>query len=152
MSRPNTLEHASLHPQHFEPLTERMVQMLVTSELGPAFIEPPPFNLQLCYNDSTVKTALIFVFTPGSDPASDLYAFASVMKMERKLEAISLGQGQGPIAEALIKNGQDAGGWVFLQVGVFCGGAASYGLLGCMLAHASVTRDTSALVTEVSRS
>ena len=113
-----------------------MVQMLVTSELGPAFIEPPPFNLQLCYNDSTVKTALIFVFTPGSDPASDLYAFASVMKMERKLEAISLGQGQGPIAEALIKNGQDAGGWVFLQVGVFCGGAASYGLLGCMFAHA----------------
>ena len=112
------------------------LQMLVTSELGPAFIEPPPFNLQLCYNDSTVKTALIFVFTPGSDPASDLYAFASVMKMERKLEAISLGQGQGPIAEALIKNGQDAGGWVFLQVGVFCCGAASYGLLGCMLAHA----------------
>ena len=96
-----------------------MVQMLVTSELGPAFIEPPPFNLQLCYNDSTVKTALIFVFTPGSDPASDLYAFASVMKMERKLEAISLGQGQGPIAEALITNGQDAGGWVFLQVGVY---------------------------------
>ena len=102
MSRPNTLEHASLHPRHFEPLTERMVQMLVTSELGPAFIEPPPFKLQLCYNDSTVKTALIFVFTPGSDPASDLYAFASLMK----------------------------------KVGVFCGGAASYGLLGCMFAHA----------------
>ena len=91
------------------------VQLLVSSELGVPFIEPPPFNLQLCYGDSTVKTPLIFVFTPGSDPAADLYKFAGVMKMDRKLEAISLGQGQGPIAEGLIKNGQDGGGWVFLQ-------------------------------------
>jgi len=91
------------------------VQQLVSSELGQPFIEPPPFNLQLCYADSTVKTPLIFVFTPGSDPAADLYKFAGVMKMDRKLEAISLGQGQGPIAEGLIKNGQDGGGWVFLQ-------------------------------------
>ena len=91
------------------------VQQLVISELGQPFIEPPPFNLQLCYSDSTVKTPLIFVFVPGSDPAADLYKFTALMKMERKLEAISLGQGQGPIAEGLIKNGQDSGGWVFLQ-------------------------------------
>ena len=91
------------------------VQQLVISELGQPFIEPPPFNLQLCYADSTVKTPLIFVFVPGSDPAADLYKFTALMKMERKLEAISLGQGQGPIAEGLIKNGQDSGGWVFLQ-------------------------------------
>jgi len=91
------------------------VQQLVSSELGSPFIEPPPFNLQLCYAYSTVKTPLIFVFVPGSDPAADLYKFTAVMKMDRKLEAISLGQGQGPIAEGLIKNGQDSGGWVFLQ-------------------------------------
>jgi dynein heavy chain len=91
------------------------VQQLVSFELGTPFIEPPPFNLALCYADSTVKTPLIFVFVPGSDPASDLYKFSGDMKMDRKLEAISLGQGQGPIAEALIQNGQNSGGWVFLQ-------------------------------------
>jgi dynein heavy chain len=104
-----------LRAMRLDKVTEG-VQLLVASELGNPFIEPPPFNLQLCYADSTARTPLIFVFTPGSDPASDLYAFADVMKMNRKLEAISLGQGQGPIAENLITNGQDSGGWVFLQV------------------------------------
>uniref|UniRef100_A0A7S0EN91 Uncharacterized protein n=1 Tax=Hanusia phi TaxID=3032 RepID=A0A7S0EN91_9CRYP len=91
------------------------VQGLVSSELGPAFIEPPPFDLLRCYQESTVKTPLIFVFSPGSDPAADLYKFADSMNMTRKLDSISLGQGQGPIAENLIKTGQDSGGWVFLQ-------------------------------------
>jgi len=33
--------------------------------------------------------------------------------MTRKMDSISLGQGQGPIAEAMIATAQDRGGWVF---------------------------------------
>eukprot|EP00961_Rhodomonas_salina_P011470 154183-Rhodomonas_salina.1 len=77
--------------------------------MGVQFIEPPPFDLARCYADSTVKTPLIFVFAPGSDPAADLYKFAAAMNMSRKLDAISLGQGQGPIAEAMISAGMDSG-------------------------------------------
>ena len=37
------------------------------------------------------------------------------MKFQRKLSAISLGQGQGPRAEAMMKSAMDRGQWVFFQ-------------------------------------
>ena len=37
------------------------------------------------------------------------------MKFQRKLTAISLGQGQGPRAEAMMKSAMDRGQWVFFQ-------------------------------------
>lgn len=37
------------------------------------------------------------------------------MKFHKKLSAISLGQGQGPRAEAMMKQAMDRGRWVFFQ-------------------------------------
>lgn len=37
------------------------------------------------------------------------------MNFEEKLNRISLGQGQGPKAQALIEEGKQNGNWVFLQ-------------------------------------
>ena len=37
------------------------------------------------------------------------------MKFQKKLSAISLGQGQGPRAEAMMKQAMDRGRWVFFQ-------------------------------------
>jgi dynein heavy chain len=91
------------------------VQDLVAAELGQRFIEPPPFDLAGAFKDSSVRCPLIFVFAAGSDPASDFYRFAEETGMTRKMDSISLGQGQGPIAEAMIATAQDRGGWVFLQ-------------------------------------
>ena len=51
----------------------------------------------------------------GTDPAADLYKFSEEMKFQRKLTAISLGQGQGPRAEAMMKSAMDRGQWVFFQ-------------------------------------
>jgi dynein heavy chain, axonemal len=91
------------------------VQQLVMDYLGQKFIEPPPFDLGSAFGDSHVKSPLIFVFASGSDPASDLYKFADERGMMRKIDSISLGQGQGPIAEKMINTAMDRGGWVFLQ-------------------------------------
>jgi len=38
-----------------------------------------------------------------------------------RIQAISLGQGQGPVAEKLIANATKTGDWVFLQVNFTCG-------------------------------
>ena len=35
-----------------------------------------------------------------------------------RIQAISLGQGQGPVAEKMIANATKTGDWVFLQVGL----------------------------------
>ncbi|CAB1113079.1 unnamed protein product [Ectocarpus sp. CCAP 1310/34] len=92
------------------------VQTFVAQEMGTSFIEPPPFDLRACYEDSTCSTPLIFVLTPGADPMTELLRVADEMGFGgKKLASISLGQGQGPLAEAAISEAADAGTWVCLQ-------------------------------------
>ena len=89
------------------------VQNYVRDEMGQRYIEPPPFDLEACYNDSSCISPLIFVLSPGSDPMAALMSFAD--KKGVTWNAISLGQGQGPKAEKLISEGQQSGNWVVLQ-------------------------------------
>ncbi|KFO25210.1 Dynein heavy chain 1, axonemal [Fukomys damarensis] len=72
-------------------------------------------NLSVVFKDSNSTTPLIFVLSPGTDPAADLYKFAEEMKFSKKLSAISLGQGQGPRAEAMMRSSIERGKWVFFQ-------------------------------------
>ncbi|EGR31445.1 hypothetical protein IMG5_109350, partial [Ichthyophthirius multifiliis] len=88
-------------------------QLFIKDYLGKQFIEPPPFDLALIYKDSLSTTPLIFVLSPGSDPFASLNAFAK--KVDKNIKAISLGQGQGPIAQRMISEGQKTGDWIVLQ-------------------------------------
>ncbi|XP_026131005.1 dynein heavy chain 1, axonemal isoform X1 [Carassius auratus] len=91
------------------------LQDFVASQLGQNFIEPQTSDLSVVFKDSSPSTALIFVLSPGTDPAADLYKFAEVMKFSKKMTAISLGQGQGPSAEAMMHSAMEKGQWVFFQ-------------------------------------
>lgn len=86
----------------------------VTVFIGQPFIEPPTFDIAVSYADSTRITPLIFILTTGADPVADMLAFANDRGMSQKLEAISLGQGQGPKARRMIENAKQHGGWVLL--------------------------------------
>lgn len=88
----------------------------ISTELGKAFIESPEVSLPILYNDTSPTTPLIFILSPGSDPFVAFQKFATEIGMNDKLHAISLGQGQGPIAEKFINNGKAEGHWIFLQV------------------------------------
>ena len=81
--------------------------------MGRRYIEPPPFDLEQCYNDSTCFTPLVFILSPGSDPMDSLLKFCAAKDIS--METLSLGQGQGPKAEALIAQGVVDGSWVVLQ-------------------------------------
>ncbi|KAJ1570091.1 Dynein heavy chain 1, axonemal [Nowakowskiella sp. JEL0078] len=91
------------------------VQDFVAENLGERFIEPQTSDLSALYKESNPCSPLIFVLSPGADPASSLYKFAEEMRFSKKLTSVSLGQGQGPRAEALIKEGSERGIWVLLQ-------------------------------------
>ncbi|XP_017878877.2 dynein heavy chain 3, axonemal [Ceratina calcarata] len=92
------------------------VRMFVIHYMGQFFVEPPPFDLQACYNDSTNVTPLIFVLSPGSDPMAGLIRFSEDYGVPKEnLMTISLGQGQGPIAWNMIERGIKSGEWVVLQ-------------------------------------
>ncbi|XP_072845881.2 dynein axonemal heavy chain 1 isoform X3 [Pogona vitticeps] len=91
------------------------MQDFVAANLGQSFIEPQTANLSVVFKESAATTPLIFVLSPGTDPAADLYKFAEEMKFSKKLSAISLGQGQGPRAEAMMRSAMERGKWVFFQ-------------------------------------
>jgi dynein heavy chain, axonemal len=91
------------------------LQGYVVEKLGQRFVEPPPFNLDECYEDASVTVPLIFVLTQGSDPTKQFMGFADQMKMGRKLNSLSLGQGQGPKAVRMMADGIESGKWVYLQ-------------------------------------
>merc|ERR1711871_923319 len=59
----------------------------VVKYIGQEYVEPPPLNYQDCFNDSTVLSPLIFILSAGADP----------------------------MAEAMMKGGQERGRWVLLQ-------------------------------------
>lgn len=87
----------------------------VASTLGPRFIDHPGFDLRASYKDSSAIAPLIFVLSAGADPLADLFDFADEMRFSKKLDTISLGQDQGPIAERMIASGSEHGTWILLQ-------------------------------------
>jgi dynein heavy chain len=92
------------------------VMEFVLEKTGRKYVEPPPFDLAASYADSNSCAPLIFVLSPGTDPMASLIKFAESRKLPaNKMQTVSLGQGQGPIAAAMIKQAIKNGSWVVLQ-------------------------------------
>ena len=100
-----------LRPDKVVPAVERMI----TEELSAEFISPPPFNLELSFKDSAPTIPIIFILSPGVDPISEIEKLAKNMGVRGKMTPLSLGDKQGPIAEAALDRAVGEGGWVILQ-------------------------------------
>jgi len=89
--------------------------LYVGEQMGERFTEIPPFDLEGSFKESRQSMPIIFILSPGSDPTGSLMAFAESLNFTDKVSSVSLGQGQGPIAEKLIETALAEGGWVILQ-------------------------------------
>nr|XP_034361929.1 LOW QUALITY PROTEIN: dynein heavy chain 2, axonemal [Arvicanthis niloticus] len=90
------------------------VTSFIVSNLGSRFIEPPVLNMKAVMEDSTPRSPLVFILSPGVDPTSALLQLAEHTGMAHRFHALSLGQGQAPIAARLLREGVNQGHWVFL--------------------------------------
>lgn len=68
----------------------------ISNELGPQFIEPPVMDVKSALEDSSCKTPLIFLLSPGVDPTNTLVGLATSNNIY--YESLSLGQGQSLVA------------------------------------------------------
>ncbi|VDN98570.1 unnamed protein product [Rodentolepis nana] len=86
----------------------------ITNNMGRQFVEPPVLDMRSVVEDSSCRSPLIFVLSPGVDPTAGLLQMAEALGMGKRFTALSLGQGQAPIATRLIEEGMKDGKWVFL--------------------------------------
>uniref|UniRef100_A0A672FP66 Dynein axonemal heavy chain 2 n=1 Tax=Salarias fasciatus TaxID=181472 RepID=A0A672FP66_SALFA len=90
------------------------VASFIVNHLGDCFVEPPVLDMNAVLEESTSSTPLIFVLSPGVDPTGALLQLADASGMSQRFHAVSLGQGQVPIAKSMIEEGVKNGHWVFL--------------------------------------
>mmetsp|Transcript_40474 Transcript_40474/g.77355 ORF Transcript_40474/g.77355 Transcript_40474/m.77355 type:complete len:681 (+) Transcript_40474:420-2462(+) len=113
----NEFQHLMMVKVLREEKLTMAAHMYVGAKLGKSFTEPPPWNLVDVFRDLNPGTPCIFILTTGADPTSMLQRFAEKKGWVAgdRLHMISLGQGQGPIAEMLISKASKNGDWVCLQ-------------------------------------
>ncbi|KYF46044.1 ATPase family associated with various cellular activities (AAA) domain-containing protein, partial [Toxoplasma gondii ARI] len=88
----------------------------VASQLGAEFIEPPPRSLSEVYRDSSACTPILFLLSSGVDPTEEINRLADELGAGREdVHFVSLGQGQGARAAALVDAARETGEWVCLQ-------------------------------------
>ncbi|XP_063358685.1 dynein axonemal heavy chain 2 isoform X1 [Cydia amplana] len=90
------------------------ITTFVVNVLGPRYVEPPVLDIKQSWEESSFKTSLLFVLSPGVDPTAALIQLATETKMFDKFQSLSLGQGQAPTAARMLASGMREGGWVFL--------------------------------------
>ena len=73
----------------------RAVTEFVTRVMGEKYIMPPVISFESIFEQSTPLCPIVFILSPGADPASDLMKLAERMGFGAgKLKCLSLGQGQ----------------------------------------------------------
>ncbi|GAB1605439.1 dynein heavy chain 5, axonemal-like [Argonauta hians] len=98
-----------------EEKTVMAITEFVRENLGEDYVVSHAVDLEVIYEDMKKEIPLVFVLSTGSDPMSSFMRFAKGKNYSDRISAISLGQGQGPLAETLIKQALKTGDWIFLQ-------------------------------------
>ena len=93
------------------------VSNYITKTMDSRFVTPPISDYDDIFKLSSAQTPVVFVLSPGADPAFDIFALGEDMgfKPGGKLKFMALGQGMGPKAEELILTCASRGLWLMLQ-------------------------------------
>lgn len=91
---------------------------LAAGVLGEKYVQPPVLDYKSIFRQSSAMTPVVFVLSPGADPAFDVFKLGEEMgfKPGTKLKYMALGQGMGPKAQEFIETGSTRGLWIMLQV------------------------------------
>lgn len=88
----------------------------VTRVMGEKYVTPPIISFEAVFDQSTPNSPIVFILSPGSDPASDLMKLAERIDFgSNKLKFLSMGQGQEKVALQLLETAIARGQWLMLQ-------------------------------------
>uniref|UniRef100_A0A4W5NCU9 Dynein axonemal heavy chain 10 n=1 Tax=Hucho hucho TaxID=62062 RepID=A0A4W5NCU9_9TELE len=94
----------------------RAVTDYVTITMGEKYVQPPVISFEAIYEQSTPNSPIVFILSPGSDPASDLMKLAERSGFGgSRLKFLAMGQGQEKVALQLLEMAVSRGQWLMLQ-------------------------------------
>jgi dynein heavy chain len=94
----------------------RAVSDYVISKMGVKYVQPPVVNFTTIFEQSSPTSPIVFVLSPGSDPATDLQKLADRVGFSgNKLKLLAMGQGQEETAFAALEVARQRGQWLMLQ-------------------------------------
>ncbi|XP_061673976.1 dynein axonemal heavy chain 10-like [Syngnathoides biaculeatus] len=93
----------------------RAITDYVTITMGERYVQPPVISFDSIYEQSTHFSPIIFILSPGSDPAADLIKLAERTGFGSKFKSLAMGQGQEKIALHLLEVAAARGQWLMLQ-------------------------------------
>ncbi|XP_041455872.1 dynein heavy chain 10, axonemal-like [Lytechinus variegatus] len=94
----------------------RAITDFVTSRMGEKYVTPPVISFEAIFEQSSPLSPIVFILSPGSDPASDLTKLAERSGFGgNKLKFLSMGQGQEKVALQLLETAIARGQWLMLQ-------------------------------------
>ena len=92
------------------------ITLFIADRMGEKYVQPPVLDYNNVYNQTDCYTPMVFILSPGADPANDIQKLSIEMKMTgSQYKTVSLGQGQGPVAKQYLETGAVRGHWVLLQ-------------------------------------
>ncbi|KAJ7387133.1 Dynein heavy chain 10, axonemal [Desmophyllum pertusum] len=88
----------------------------VTGRMSEKYVTPPVISFEAIFEQSNPFSPIIFILSPGSDPASDLMKLAERSGFGgNKLKFLAMGQGQEKLALQLLETAIARGQWLMLQ-------------------------------------
>ncbi|XP_027269695.1 dynein heavy chain 10, axonemal isoform X2 [Cricetulus griseus] len=94
----------------------RAVTDYVTLTMGEKYVQPPMISFETIFEQSTPNSPIVFILSPGSDPASDLMKLAERSGFGgNRLKFLAMGQGQEKVALQLLETAVARGQWLMLQ-------------------------------------
>ncbi|XP_055003053.1 dynein axonemal heavy chain 10 [Sorex araneus] len=94
----------------------RAVTDYVTATMGEKYVQPPMISFDAILEQSTPNSPIVFILSPGSEPASDLMKLAERSGFGgNRLKFLAMGQGQERVALQLLETAVARGQWLMLQ-------------------------------------
>ena len=92
------------------------IKNFIIERMNDYYVKSPPINYTKIFEQSTEKTPIVFILSPGADPFSDVQKLVEQVGIGmNKFRFLALGQGMGDTAKQYIESGAMRGHWVMLQ-------------------------------------
>jgi dynein heavy chain len=89
------------------------IKLFIADSIGEEFVQSPTLDYEEVYNESSSRCPIILILSKGADPQSNLQNLGN--QIGCKVAFVSLGQGQGKVANRMLGSAFRNGHWIVIQ-------------------------------------